>query len=261
MGFELGRRCAGVRLCQGAAGIARRGRTPASARRCCRAAARPASAWAQPRLRARHGAVGLVLVGAGQIAGLRAPGHVGGDAAGVVELIAGGVDFDARALPLPPGLADGGRHAQLRGAWPGSRWRRLRRRPALRCCCARRAATAARRRRPRFARALVAVQAVGLVRDFQGRRLRRPGLCRLSAGRGRRRVAPAGPGPRAGAPRPRRRPAAGSGGLQRLRRCRLPRRCGWACAVPQAGSQAAATVARQQPGLRSSSSVHPMLQC
>ena len=68
----------------------------------------------QGGLSACHGAIGLVLVGAGQIASLRTPGHVGGDEAGVVQLIAGSSDLDTRTLPLPPGVADGGGHAQLR---------------------------------------------------------------------------------------------------------------------------------------------------
>ena len=38
---------------------------------------------------AGHRAIGLVLIGAGQVAGLRTPGHVGGDQAGAVELRAG----------------------------------------------------------------------------------------------------------------------------------------------------------------------------
>ena len=47
----------------------------------------------------------LYLVGAGEVAGLGAPGHVGGDAAGVVELVAGAVDFDGLCVEVDRKLA------------------------------------------------------------------------------------------------------------------------------------------------------------
>ena len=151
-------------------------------------------------------------------------GHVGGDEALCwLELRAGAWShLDARTLPLPPCISDRGSRRAVALRWPGFRWLRPRRRPALHCGHVHRAATAARR--------------------CQLRVHARPGCCpggrscsrlpvppapasrpwRLSAWHGRRRAAPAAPGLPAGGTRQRRMPVADSTGLQRLPCCLLP---------------------------------------
>ena len=123
---------------------------------------------------------------------------------------------------------------------PGSRWQRLRHRPALHCGRAHRAATAARQRRPRV-RAHPGCGSGG--RSCSRVRVPPAPASRLSrrfAAHGRRRVAPAAPGPRAGAPRQRRMLAAGSVF------CELPPCC-WPPARPSRSAPATARCRTRLP--------------
>jgi hypothetical protein len=65
------------------------------------------------RLGGSHGAIGLVLVGLCQIAGLEPFADIGCDPLRVVELALCGGGIGTRALPVPPGLTHGGGHPQL----------------------------------------------------------------------------------------------------------------------------------------------------
>jgi hypothetical protein len=208
-----------------------------------------------------HGAVGLMLVGAGQVTGLQTLADIGRDAANVVELAAGGIEFDAGALPRATSPRGRWLPRAVGPPWCGSRWHALRHRPAPGCGHARPAATAAWRRRPRTSRApWLRFRRSVLVESSSATGSGVQDRARAAAAHVRRRAAPAGPGLRAGAPRRRRRPARRSGpvllGLgvaavcacasRSERRVQPARRC---CSA----AKVAAARRAQQPGLCSSS--------
>ena len=126
-----------------------------------------------------HCAIGLVLVGAGQVACLQPLGDVGRDATDAVELAARGIEFRASPLPCPPGVTHAGCHAQLCGRGAALDGAALGIGQGL--------GAASFTRQPQrdgdpcfiFPRAEIAVHAVCLGGQFQGDRLGRPGPGRL----------------------------------------------------------------------------------
>jgi hypothetical protein len=210
-----------------------------------------------------HGAVGLMLVGTGQVTGLQTLADIGRDAANVVELAARGIEFHAGALPRPPALADGGCHAQL-----GRRGAALDGTPFG---IGQGLAAAAFARQPQrdrhadlvLAGAEVAVQAVRLGgqlhrhrfgRQRSGRLLLR--ACRVASRRQRLGFGLPRPGGFEG--RTQRGPVL-NGGRCRSLRVRLDQSAGQCSGECQ--GQGGAGGVLPPPGSQESSSVHPMLQC
>lgn len=178
MGFDVGQRSARVRLGNEGDRLAPGRRASRQGTQLLLCGGQAGLGLCQDRLRTRHGAVGLVLIGAGQIARLGPLGDVGSNAAAVVELVAGGSGFEAGALPLPSGLANHCRKPQLRGAgaaFDGGAFGR-----SQRCLAVALAGQPERHDNTdlEFPGTRVAVQAIGLVKEFQRRRFRGPGLGR-----------------------------------------------------------------------------------
>ena len=179
------------------------------------------------RLGGSHGAIGLVLVGLCQIAGLEPFAHIGRDPLRVVELALCGGGIGTRALPVPPGLTHGGGHPQLGCGGAAFDSTAFGLRPVPGCARVRRAATGG-------SRGLLRIR---VCRDCGsgGRSCRSPPppraqvsrTARLAAVPGLRPGVPPGPRVRVGAPMPLRRPGSAStlrasqwfGPMHPLRQC------------------------------------------